>query len=66
MKCPVCQSDTKVIDSRNHIKGTCRRRECLDCLTRFTTYEKIEMKSLDKHLLARLGGYKSESLCRTI
>lgn len=56
MKCPICQKETKVIDSRSHKKGTCRRRERLECLTRFTTYEKIEMKSLDKHLLSKLGG----------
>lgn len=45
MKCPSCASDNiKVVDSRpvdenNSIR---RRRECLDCQTRFTTYEIIE------------------------
>ena len=45
MKCPFCGfSDTKVIDSRlgkegNNIR---RRRECVDCERRFTTYERIE------------------------
>ena len=45
MECPYCDAiDTKVIDSRpysidNSIK---RRRECVVCSKRFTTYEKIE------------------------
>lgn len=45
MKCPYCgEIDNKVIDSRlskdrNVIR---RRRECLDCTRRFTTYEHIE------------------------
>ena len=45
MKCPSCGSeDIKVVDSRpvdenNSIR---RRRECLSCQTRFTTYEVIE------------------------
>lgn len=45
MRCPFCGSeDTKVIDSRpseseNSIR---RRRECLDCGKRFTTYERLE------------------------
>ena len=45
MKCPVCgYPDSKVIDSRpveesNSIR---RRRECLSCQKRFTTYEVIE------------------------
>lgn len=45
MKCPFCGfAETKVIDSRlgkegNNIR---RRRECADCLRRFTTYERIE------------------------
>ena len=46
MKCPHCGfSDSKVLDSRpveenNSIR---RRRECLECHTRFTTYEIIDM-----------------------
>lgn len=45
MKCPFCSfADTKVIDSRlgkegNNIR---RRRECIGCEKRFTTYERIE------------------------
>ena len=45
MKCPFCSSDEdKVIDSRssNEGKSVRRRRECLKCDKRYTTYEYIE------------------------
>ncbi len=45
MKCPFCgHIESKVIDSRESKKGISirRRRECLSCTRRFTTYEKIE------------------------
>lgn len=45
MKCPFCNSlDSKVIDSRLSEDGTSirRRRECVSCSKRYTTYEKIE------------------------
>lgn len=45
MKCPYCEhSESKVIDSRESRNGfrIRRRRECLSCTKRFTTYEKIE------------------------
>lgn len=45
MRCPFCNSlESKVIDSRESKKGISirRRRECLACKRRFTTYEKIE------------------------
>jgi transcriptional repressor NrdR len=45
MKCPFCgHIESKVIDSRESKKGISirRRRECLSCARRFTTYEKIE------------------------
>ena len=44
MKCPSCESeDSKVVDSRSVQQGTSirRRRECNECLFRFTTYEYI-------------------------
>jgi len=47
VKCPYCQHlDTKVIDSRDVESGIRRRRECLACESRFTTYERIEAQSL--------------------
>jgi len=45
MKCPFCSYlEDRVIDSRLIQEGvlTRRRRECLSCLKRFTTYERIE------------------------
>ncbi|MBW4828890.1 MAG: transcriptional regulator NrdR [Clostridiaceae bacterium] len=45
MKCPFCDFyETKVIDSRPTDEGQAirRRRECIKCRKRFTTYEKIE------------------------
>ncbi len=45
MKCPYCgYSDSKVIDSRPADDGSSirRRRECLGCQRRFTTYEVME------------------------
>ena len=45
MKCPFCGfSESKVIDSRPADEGASirRRRECLSCAKRFTTYETVE------------------------
>lgn len=45
MLCPYCQKEeTKVIDSREaeNLEATRRRRECLKCKKRFTTYERVE------------------------
>lgn len=49
MRCPFCNSDnTKVVDSRDFINGNSikRRRECLHCKKRFTTYEKVEERDI--------------------
>ena len=49
MRCKYCHCpDSKVIDSRPADEGTSirRRRECIGCGRRFTTYEKIEMAPL--------------------
>ena len=45
MKCPFCNyPDSKVVDARPTDEGTSirRRRECLRCFKRFTTYETVE------------------------
>ncbi len=45
MRCPFCGfEDSKVIDSRPTDEGVAirRRRECIECTKRFTTYEKVE------------------------
>ena len=49
MKCQFCScTDSKVVDSRPTEEGISirRRRECINCGRRFTTYEKIELTPL--------------------
>ena len=49
MLCPFCShKETKVVDSRdtNDGKITRRRRECLKCQARFSTYEEVELLRL--------------------
>ncbi|MDD4611144.1 MAG: transcriptional regulator NrdR [Patescibacteria group bacterium] len=62
MKCPVCYHiDTKVVDSRVAPDGLSirRRRECLKCGFRFSTYEEIEI--LDLMVVKRDGQKQSYS-----
>lgn len=49
MKCPCCQKDSsKVVESRDASDGDAirRRRECLKCAHRYTTYERVERPNL--------------------
>ena len=47
MNCPFCgYFDSKVIDSREVNDGIRRRRQCLRCEMRFTTYERLQPASL--------------------
>ncbi|HSE29903.1 MAG TPA: transcriptional regulator NrdR [Candidatus Saccharimonadales bacterium] len=49
MKCPNCQNaESKVVESRDVVSGESirRRRECLACKHRYTTYERLERPSL--------------------
>jgi len=49
MRCPFCQAkDSRVIDSRDLAGGGAirRRRECIECSRRFTTYERVEIGGL--------------------
>ncbi len=49
MRCPFCRADNdRVIDSRSGDDGASirRRRECLGCRRRFTTYERVERQLL--------------------
>lgn len=62
MKCPVCYYvDTKVVDSRVAPDGLSirRRRECLKCAFRFSTYEEVEI--LDLMIVKRDGRRESYS-----
>lgn len=58
MKCPACgQPETKVIDSRatEDDEAIRRRRECLACAQRFTTYERREEQPL---MVVKKGGVR--------
>ena len=58
MKCPACgYYDSKVIDSRPVLEGSSirRRRECLQCQKRFTTFEMIETVQI---VVVKKGGSK--------
>ena len=60
MKCPFCHhADTQVIDSRASDEGAVirRRRRCLQCDKRFTTYERVE---LAMPTLIKRGGIRAE------
>lgn len=47
MRCPYCGFfDSRVTDSRNVESGIRRRRECLECQRRYTTYERIHSTAL--------------------
>jgi transcriptional repressor NrdR len=49
VRCPYCKArDSRVIDSRDIAGGDSirRRRECLNCRRRFTTYERVEAAAL--------------------
>ena len=45
MNCPICQAATKVTNSRDaeHGRAIKRRRWCISCGRRFTTYERLEL-----------------------
>ncbi|MCX6750739.1 MAG: transcriptional regulator NrdR [Candidatus Pacearchaeota archaeon] len=47
MNCPYCEhKESRVTDKRSSPEGIRRRRECLKCKKRFTTYERIERSDL--------------------
>jgi transcriptional repressor NrdR len=49
MKCPKCASNNLKVNEKRDLEGEVairRRRECNECGTRFTTYERIEIPSL--------------------
>jgi transcriptional repressor NrdR len=41
VECPYCGNDSRVLDSRGGKETVRRRRECLACARRFTTYERL-------------------------
>ena len=47
MRCPYCgYEESRVVDSRDSADGVRRRRECLKCEARFTTYERLQPLTL--------------------
>ena len=46
MRCVYCGHNTRVTDKRESPEGVRRRRECLKCKKRFTTYERPEKKNI--------------------
>ena len=58
MKCPSCgHNDSKVIDSRDVNEAVRRRRQCLECGSRFTTYERLQTTAL---LVIKKDGRREE------
>ena len=58
MRCPNCQGpETRVTDSRDTGEDIRRRRECLNCGVRFTTYERIQHAAL---AVAKRDGRREE------
>jgi transcriptional repressor NrdR len=70
MRCPFChQTEDRVVDSRTSREGRAvrRRRECLSCKRRFTTYEYVEERPLQ--VVKRDGAvepYDREKLLRAV
>jgi len=67
MKCPVCGfEETKVTDSRNAPESNAirRRRECLKCARRFTTFETIDLLVQVKKRDGRYQEFQVEKLIR--
>ena len=58
MNCPYCTyDDSKVVDSRGASDGVRRRRQCLRCGSRFTTYERVQSNSF---LVIKKDGRREE------
>ncbi len=70
MRCPYCHgTEDRVVDSRTSREGRAirRRRECLTCSRRFTTYEYVEDRAV--HVLKRDGAsepYDRRKLLRSV
>ena len=68
MHCPECQhADTKVVDSRVSNDSVRRRRECLHCGGRFTTYERVHNARLKvEKRSGKLESFSTDKLMRSI
>lgn len=59
MKCPLCNGKLKIIESRQCGERKRRIRECLDCLSRYPTYEMINVYEWDPYIRVRLERKKA-------
>ncbi len=70
MRCPYChQTEDRVVDSRTSREGQAvrRRRECVSCGRRFTTYEYVEERALQvKKRDGTLEEYARDKLLRSV
>ncbi len=58
MKCPFCgQQRSRVIDTRDMVRGIRRRRQCLSCEQRYTTHERVAPISL---MIVKTDGRREE------
>ncbi len=67
MQCPFCNhEDSKVTDSRNatDTKAVRRRRECLSCLRRFTTFETVDLTMQVQKRDGRYEDFQQEKLIK--
>lgn len=65
MKCPFCQhEESRVTDSRTVLDSIRRRRECLICLKRFTTFETVDLTMQVKKRNGVYEDYSQEKLVR--
>jgi transcriptional repressor NrdR len=67
MRCPFCSyEELKVTDSRNatEVNGVRRRRECLKCLRRFTTFETVDLTIQVHKRDGRYEDFHQEKLVR--
>lgn len=67
MKCPYCQAESRVVDTREVASSIRRRRECDGCHQRFTTYEQLSSSNLQVVKRdRRREGYSHDKLLRSI
>jgi len=65
MRCPFCgHEESKVTDSRNAVNAIRRRRECLKCENRFTTFETIDLTIQVKKRNGTYEDFQQEKLLK--
>ncbi|MBI5061073.1 MAG: transcriptional repressor NrdR [Candidatus Aenigmarchaeota archaeon] len=62
MRCVFCGNDTKVIDKRDNEETIRRRRECISCDKRFTTYERPEINLIVIKKDGRREGFRRDKI----